>query len=142
MAEGRLPSNLSILITTSSLTVLQVLHNPVRQSGQCAINSICKSKKEIERKGIRIQWQWVPIAAQFSVRDKAKKEAHKALKRDIGSPGQKWGARSSVQWFVHGSSRLIIFLSCTHHTAGYMRLTRDQSANSVLWKPGFVMHPV
>ena len=53
MAEVRLPSNLSILVTTSSLTVLQVLNNPARQSGQCAIKSIYKSKKEIERKAIK-----------------------------------------------------------------------------------------
>ena len=50
----RLPSNLRILVTTSNLLVLQVLSNPARQLGQCAINSIYKLKKEMEKRGIRI----------------------------------------------------------------------------------------
>ena len=92
----RLPSNLRILVTTSNLSVLQVLSNPARQSGQCAIDSIYKSKKEIEKRGIRIQWQWVPIATLFAIRDKAKEEAHKVLERDINHSQQQWAARSSV----------------------------------------------
>ena len=92
----RLPSNLSILVTTSNLSVLQVLSNPARQSRQCAINSTYKSKKEMEKRGIKIQWQWVPIATPFAIRDKAKEEAHKVLKRDINYSQQQWAARSTV----------------------------------------------
>ena len=83
-----LPPHLNVLITTSNLTVLQVLSNPARQSGQYAIDSIYKSKKEIERRGIGIYWRWVSTAATFSIRDRAKEEARKALKGEIYPVGQ------------------------------------------------------
>ena len=92
--ERGLTSNLRILLTTSSLPVLQVLNKPARQSGQRAIASIYRSKNEIEKRGIRIEWQWVPISTPFSIRDRAKEEARKALKRDTSE--HQWAATTSV----------------------------------------------
>ena len=81
-AKDNAPLHSAILITATNLAVLQVLSNPGKQSGQCIVHSIYNIKREMEQRGYKIYWKWLPASIPCFTRDKATEEAHKALKRN------------------------------------------------------------
>ena len=94
--NNNIPPNSTILITSANLAVLQALKNPGKQSGQCTIKSIYEVKRDMEQKGVKIQWMWISASTPCYTRDKAKDEAHRALDRDATQGLPQWDSISST----------------------------------------------
>ena len=91
--NDNIPPNSTILIISANLTLLQVLKNPGKQSGQYTIKSTYEVKRDMEQRGVKIQWMWISATTPCYTRDKAKDEAHRALDRDATHGLPQWDSK-------------------------------------------------
>ena len=71
-----------MLVVSANLLVLQVLNKPDKQLGQCLIQAIYNTLKELEQRNVKITWMWISATIPCVIRDRAKEGAYKALRGD------------------------------------------------------------
>ena len=78
-AKENSPPNSTVLMVSANLSVLQVLNKPDKQSGQCLIQAIYNTLKELKQRSVKVIWMWISATIPCVTRDRAKEGAHKAL---------------------------------------------------------------